>query len=123
MRQLNYHAAHDIGHTMQQYMLVGCSSFGVWGDRSEGRSLLVGRNFDFYVGDDFANNKLLTFSAPDSGYRYARVGWAGMIGVLSGMNECGLTVTINAAIGEILTSAATPIPILSPEILHYASHI
>ncbi len=55
-RQLNYHAAHDIGHMMQAYMLVGCSSFGVWGSESAGSTLIIGRNFDFFVGEEFAKN-------------------------------------------------------------------
>lgn len=122
-RQLNYHAAHDIGHTMQDYMLVGCSSLGAWGALSADSSLIIGRNFDFWVGDDFARNKLVSFYAPEKGYKFASVGWPGMTGVLSGMNEKGLTVTINAAKGPLPTSSATPISVLAREILQYASNI
>lgn len=122
-RQLNYHAAHDLGHAMQEYMLVGCSSFGVWGGLTKDSSMIIGRNFDFYVGDEFAENKIVTFCYPDKGYKFAAIGWAGMVGVLSGMNEKGLTVTLNAAKSSPPVSSKTPISIIAREILQYSSNI
>jgi predicted choloylglycine hydrolase len=122
-RLLNYHAAHDIGHALQNMALVGCTSFGTWGRMSQDSTMIIGRNFDFYVNDDFAKNKIVLFCSPSQGHKFMSVTWGGFIGVVSGMNEKGLTVTINADKSKIPTSSATPVSLVAREILQYAENI
>jgi len=122
-RILNYHGAHDIGHALQGMELVGCTSFGTWDTRSQDSTMIVGRNFDFYVNDDFARDKIVAFYNPSQGNKFMTVTWGGFIGAVSGMNDKGLSVTINAAKSVVPTSAATPVSLVAREILQYAGNI
>ena len=79
-----------------------CSSVSSWGNATESDPDLSGspaisRNLDYYVdthGTVLDNNLLITFD-PDDGQDWVSVGFPGFSGCLSGMNESGLSASLN----------------------------
>jgi len=123
LRILNYHSAHDMGHTLQYMNFVGCTSFAAWDDKTEDGKLLHGRNFDFYAGDEFAEDKIVTFYNPTEGNKFVMITWGGMIGTISGMNIHGIAITVNAAKSKLPMKSSTPITILVREMLQYSENM
>ncbi len=122
-RMMNYHGAHDIGHALANMNLVGCTSFSTWTENPKDSALLIARNFDFYFGEDFSKEKIVCFVNPDEGHKFMMITWGGFIGAVSGMNEKGVTVTLNAAASAPPTKGKTPISLVSRKILQYAANI
>ena len=122
IRMLYFHGAHDIGHALQDLMLVGCTSFAAWDEKTADGDLLVARNFDFYAGDEFGKQKIVAFYNTSQGNKFMMYTWGGMIGSVSGMNEKGITVTINAGKSKMPFVAKTPISLVAREILQYAEN-
>lgn len=122
-RILNYHAAHDIGHMVQNMNLMACTAVVQWDFEQEEPDMVLGRNFDFYFGDEFAKDKIVLFVNPSEGYDFVSVTWGGFSGVVSGMNEKGLSVTLNSLPSEIPTKSSTPVSIIARDVVQYASTI
>lgn len=120
-RLLNYHAAHDISHAVMDTPLVGCTSFAAWGSATNNGHLLLGRNFDFNAGRCFDENKVVVYFKPDEGLGFISVAWPGMVGVVSGINEAKIAVTVNAASSADSRTIGTPVSLLIRDVMQHAS--
>lgn len=125
-RMLNYHAAHDISYMMIDNPLVsaaGCTSFGAWGGATEGGRLITGRNFDWEAAEVFSRDRVVILCEPDGGIPFISLAWAGMAGVVSGMNRAGISVTINGAPSSLPADTATPVAVVARDVLEKASNL
>lgn len=72
--------------------LGGCSTFIVQGRRSAAQGPLFGRNLDFPPMGVLDRLGLVTVVRPQGKHAFVSIGFPGLIGVLSGMNDAGLAV-------------------------------
>lgn len=125
-RLLNYHAAHDVSYMMIDNPLItkaGCTAFAAWGGATESGHLLTGRNFDWEAAEVFSRDRVVIMCEPDGGIPFISVAWAGMAGVVSGMNRAGVSVTINGAPSSLPRETATPVAVVARDVLQRAHNL
>ncbi len=121
-RKLQYHALHDISHTLIDNPLVavprlGCTALALGGSRTGDGRVLVGRLFDFEGGEAFDRDKVVMTVEPTGGIAFVSVAWAGLTGAVTGMNDAGLWVSINAGASAGQGTVGRPIIMAAREIL------
>jgi isopenicillin-N N-acyltransferase-like protein len=126
-RLLNYHAAHDVSYMMIDNPFIsaraGCTAFGAWGGATANGHLITGRNFDWEAAEVFSRDRVVMMCDPDNGIPFISLSWAGMAGVVSGMNRAGVSVTVNGAPSSLPHESATPVAIVAREIMEKAHNL
>jgi len=73
----------------------GCSSLIIEPERSATKAPLFGRNLDFYSLGRLHRYSLVTVYRPAGKRAFVSIGFPGMLGCLSGMNDAGLALAVH----------------------------
>ncbi len=119
-RFLSYLALHDLAQTIERSPLIACSGFAVTGSQSASGGTIVGRNFDFEAGKIFDEQKSVTVVTPERGLRFASIAWPGMNGVVTGINEKRVWISVNAARSDYEEARGMPVSLRIREVLEHA---
>ncbi len=76
------------------YSMVLCSCISIAREASSTNRFMMGRNLDFPTMGVAHRYTLLKAVDPDDHYRHVHLTWPGLTGVLTGMNEHGLTIAL-----------------------------
>lgn len=118
-RQVAYHALHEVGQLLvdQGADAMGCTvaAFPFRG------SWVAGRNFDFEGGEIFDREKIVKWVFPDKGNSYVSVIWAGMVGAVTGVNQNGLYISMNAAGSQDYSRIGMPSTLVLTKALQFSN--
>lgn len=107
-RQAAYHGVHEIGQMFVDFDKgdFGCTLLGV----PTRQGWVLGRNFDFDAARILDEEKTVKWVFPDAGdgHAYLSVIWAGMVGAVTGVNDRGVYISVNAAGAAAYRRHATP---------------
>jgi hypothetical protein len=108
-----------------------CSSFALLSERTSQGRLLHGRNLDYEVAEclsaDGAVTRVLMENVavfecrPDDGLAFLSVGWPGVIGVVTSINQGGLSLACLTSTLSGETPNGIPLPLLYRQITQHAT--
>lgn len=81
-----------VGNTLLELRRLGCSAVVVEPARSATGGPIFGRNFDFLTLGELDQYSMVIIYRPEGKHTFASVGFPGMVGTISGMNDAGLAV-------------------------------
>lgn len=120
VRQIAYHGLHEVGQMFVDFGSdFGCTVFAI----PVNDSWVIGRNFDFEGGRIFDEDKILKWVFPDKGNAFVSVIFAGMVGAVSGVNDKGVYVSINAAGSKDFKRYGTPSTLVALKVLQEAPNV
>jgi predicted choloylglycine hydrolase len=92
--------------------LVQCSTIAVQPSRSADGTPMLARNLDFPSLGIAHRFSLVILRQPKNGTKTATVGWPGLLGTLSGMNEHGLSLAMMEVYDRKSQLKGTPYPLV-----------
>ncbi|MFW6120683.1 MAG: C45 family autoproteolytic acyltransferase/hydrolase [Petrotogales bacterium] len=110
-------------NAFQELALTGCTSFAFWNDATRSKTLLHARNLDIMDLGDLADSAFISIVEPQKGFPFVTVQYPTQVGLLHGMNDQGLVVTVNYSIAKKDDTTLDGIcwPFLVREIIQYDS--
>jgi hypothetical protein len=81
-----------VANTLLELRRMGCSSLVVEPQRSATGGPLFGRNFDFPTLGELHKFSLVLVYRPEDHHAFVSIGFPGLVGALTGMNDAGLTL-------------------------------
>jgi hypothetical protein len=110
---------------------LACSSYVLLAGRTTSGRLLHGRNLDYQVVDyldaegavvrALMDNVIVVEARPDRGHSYLSVTWPGVIGVVTSLNEAGLSLACLTSTVSGETPNGVPLPMLYRQVTQHAS--
>ncbi len=112
------------GHVVSVITERGCSCFAVWGKATADGKLYHGRNFDWITSAGLEDTAILALYEPEGGlHPFASAGYAGLIGVLSGMNMEGIAIGQIGAINRDKRLSGLPLEFVMRRVLEECSDL
>lgn len=119
-----YQCFMDLTQRLQDVMVEG-SMFAVaprtTGAGQESGNLVIGRTLSLDFGPNFEADRVVAFYYPDGKYPFVSIGWAGLVGVVTGINSRGIFVAANPArTDDPRETNAVPLPLVLRNVLEQA---
>lgn len=110
-------------HVLPDLTSATCASFAAFGNATKDQRMIHARNLDWAIQSGVQRYSAVFVCRPAGKKAFVSVGWLGFIGVISGINERGISVAEIGAETADASLKGTPMPFLLKRVLEEGSNL